>query len=51
MLRLDTIEADAAALGVPLAFADRVYTLRQHVDYVRQQLEAVASRPAEPEQA
>ena len=46
MLRLDTIEADAAALAVPLAFADRVYTLRQHVDYVRSQLEAAASSAA-----
>lgn len=45
-LRLDTIEADAAALAVPLAFADRVYTLRQHVDYVRSQLEAAASSAA-----
>ena len=46
MLRLDTIEADAAALAVPLAFADRVYTLRQHVDYVRSQLEAASSSAA-----
>ncbi len=36
--RLDRIEHDAAQLPVPLAFADRVYTLRQHVQYVRERL-------------
>lgn len=40
LARLDAIEAEAAALHVPLAFADRVYTLRGHIAYVRQHLAA-----------
>jgi TRAP transporter TAXI family solute receptor len=36
--RLDRIELDAARLAIPLAFVDRVYTLRQHIDYVRARL-------------
>ena len=38
LARLDAIEAEAAALHVPLAFSDRVYTLRGHIPYVRQNL-------------
>jgi TRAP transporter TAXI family solute receptor len=36
--RLDRIEQDAAYLAIPLAFSDRVYTLREHIDYVRARL-------------
>ena len=36
--RLDRIEQDAAHLAIPLAFSDRVYTLREHIDYVRARL-------------
>jgi TRAP-type uncharacterized transport system substrate-binding protein len=36
--QLDRIEAEIAGTKFPLDFADRVYTLRQHVDYVREQL-------------
>ena len=36
--RLDSIEQDAAFLAIPLAFSDRVYTLREHIDYVRARL-------------
>ena len=36
--QLDRIETEIAGTKFPLDFADRVYTLRQHVDYVRAQL-------------
>jgi hypothetical protein len=36
--RLDRIELDASRLSIPLAFVDRVYTLRQHIHYVRARL-------------
>lgn len=36
--RLDAIDAEASELPVPLAFADLVYTLREHVNLVRQTL-------------
>jgi TRAP-type uncharacterized transport system substrate-binding protein len=38
-LELDKIEADISTSKFPLDFTDRVYTLRQHVDYVRAQLQ------------
>ena len=37
--RLDTIERAVKKMKFSLDFSDRVYTLRQHVDYVRGQLE------------
>ena len=36
--RLDEIEEAARELSLPLDFSDQVYTLRQHVDYVRSRL-------------
>jgi hypothetical protein len=36
--RLDRIELDASRLSIPLAFVDRVYTLREHIHYVRARL-------------
>ena len=36
--QLDQIERDISGMKFPLDFIDRVYTLRQHVDYVRSQL-------------
>ncbi|WP_172843864.1 TAXI family TRAP transporter solute-binding subunit [Variovorax sp. HW608] len=36
--RLDRIEDEIVETRFPLDFSDRVYTLRQHVDYVRAQL-------------
>lgn len=36
--KLDRIERDIVDTRFPLAFSDRVYTLRQHVDYVRAKL-------------
>ncbi len=37
-LRLDTLEDEASQLHVPLGFTDLVYTLREHVNLVRQAL-------------
>jgi TRAP-type uncharacterized transport system substrate-binding protein len=36
--QLDKIEQDISTTKFPLDFADRIYTLRQHVNYVRDQL-------------
>lgn len=38
--QLDKIEHDVSHMKISLDFSDRVYTLRQHVDYVRRQLHA-----------
>jgi len=40
--QLDLIEQEVVQTKFPLDFADRVYTLRQHVDYVRAQLQRQA---------
>jgi len=40
--RLDTLEESANMRPMPLAFADQVYTLRQHVDLVRGTLDRMA---------
>lgn len=40
--RLDKIEQEVSHMKFSLDFSDRVYTLRQHVDYVRRQLHAHA---------
>jgi TRAP transporter TAXI family solute receptor len=37
--KLNAIEENIRTANFPLDFADRVFTLRQHVDYVRQRLE------------
>jgi TRAP transporter TAXI family solute receptor len=37
--KLDAIEEGIRTANFPLEFADRVFTLRQHVDYVRQKLD------------
>ena len=34
--KLDRIDADASSIRTPLAFADMLYTLRQHIDLVRE---------------
>ncbi len=48
--QLDRIEREVSAAKFPLDLADRVYTLRQHVDYVRSQLlRQPAAGPAEGE--
>jgi TRAP-type uncharacterized transport system substrate-binding protein len=41
-VQLDTIESEIVQSRFPIEFADRVYTLRQHLDYVRTQLERQA---------
>lgn len=42
--QLDRIEKEIMRTKFPLDFSDRVYTLRQHVDYVRAQLDRQADR-------
>jgi TRAP transporter TAXI family solute receptor len=42
--QLDRIENEIVHTKFPLDFSDRVYTLRQHVDYVRAQLDRQAER-------
>ncbi len=37
--QLDQVELDISQMKFPLDFSDRLYTLRQHVDYVRAQLQ------------
>ncbi|MDR3452344.1 MAG: TAXI family TRAP transporter solute-binding subunit [Rhodoferax sp.] len=46
--QLDQIESDAIHAKFPLDFSDRVYTLRQHVDYVRAQIDRQAEHAAHP---
>jgi hypothetical protein len=43
-LQLDRIEAEIVQSKFPLEYADRVYTLRQHLDYVRTLLDRQAHR-------
>jgi TRAP transporter TAXI family solute receptor len=45
--RLEEIEEAARELALPLDFSDKVYTLRQHIDFVRSRL--TASTPAAAE--
>ena len=46
--QLDRIEREVIAIKFALDFSDRVFTLRQHVDYVREKLEAQAGSVAKP---
>ena len=39
---LDKLEARVASIHVPLAYADELYSLRQHIDLVRQRLNQAA---------
>jgi len=41
--RIDEIDNQARALRMPLDFSEKVYTLRQHIDFVRGRLNAPAS--------
>lgn len=43
--QLDRIENEIVRTKFPLDFSDRVYTLRQHVDYVRAQIDRQRSSP------
>ena len=44
MKQLDAIEEKASTRPIPVAFSDQLYTLRQHIDFVRVALEKL--RPA-----
>ena len=41
--RLDWIEREVNDLQPPLAFANQVYALRQHIDFVQEKLERLDS--------
>ena len=45
--QLDQIENDVIRAKFPLDFSDRVYTLRQHVDFVRAQIDRQTHHPVE----
>jgi TRAP-type uncharacterized transport system substrate-binding protein len=40
---LDTIEEHVGQIKVPLSYADELYALRQHIDWVRQRVEPAAA--------
>ena len=46
--RLDRIEAEARQRNIPLAFSDLLYTLREHIHFVRQQLRHLETTHPEP---
>ena len=47
--RLNRMEENARDLPIPVGFSDRVYTLRQHIDYVRAKLaHKTAAAPPTP---
>ncbi|MDM0077374.1 TAXI family TRAP transporter solute-binding subunit [Variovorax sp. J2P1-59] len=48
LAQLDRIEGEIVHTKFPLDFTDRVYTLRQHVDYVRAQLNRQAESGGTP---
>ncbi len=48
LAQLDRIEREVIANKFALDFSDRVFTLRQHVDYVREKLEAQADSDMSP---
>ena len=41
--RLDEIEAMVNRISIPLAFADALYGLRSHINFVRQRVRAAAA--------
>jgi TRAP transporter TAXI family solute receptor len=41
--QLDRIENDASTLNIPLAFSDLLYTLREHINLVREELRRLAA--------
>ena len=45
LARLDRIEDDAYARNIPLAFSDLLYTLREHINLVRDKLNHLGSGP------
>ena len=48
LAQLDRIEREVIANKFALDFSDRVFTLRQHVDYVREKLEAMQNSIVQP---
>jgi TRAP transporter TAXI family solute receptor len=46
--RLDDIERRVNLMSIPLAFADTLYGLRSHINFVRQRVRATLAEPAKP---
>lgn len=46
--RLERIEEEANTRNIPLAFTDLLYTLREHINLVREKLRHLESAPAKP---
>jgi len=44
--RLDAMTEELAAIDVPLSYADELYELKEHVEYVRSRLESAVSKSA-----
>jgi len=49
--RLDDIERSVEKVHVPAGFADRAYTLRMHIDYLRRKADGKSSDKAPPPEA
>ena len=49
--RLDAIERTVMGLKMPRSFADQVYVLREHIGFVRAQLQGGPASPVRPESA
>ncbi len=45
--RLDEMERDVATMKLPLDFSDKLYTLRQHIGFVRERLQTEPTNPKE----
>jgi len=45
---LDKLESRVASIRVPLAYADELYSLRQHIELVRQRLNPAAAAVPRP---
>ena len=45
LARLDRIEEDAYSRNIPLAFSDLLYTLREHINLVREKLFKLQAQP------
>ena len=47
---LNSLDMEVRAIKVPLSFSDQLYHLRQHIDFVRQNVEQEYARMQEPRQ-
>jgi TRAP transporter TAXI family solute receptor len=49
--RLDAIQREVGKVGVPLSYADQLYHLRLHIEFLRQRVEALRPGETPPPQA